>query len=242
MCFGGPSVGETQAAAAQQSLTSNLNSYMNENLAGEKQVIGRLNSALTSMATNPQGFTPEQMAAQRTAAINNAAATNRNLQQATGNAIAGEGGGAGGGSGLLTGPQQVAKEMAASQAANQEAGTENQITQADALLQQQNQKFGLQGLQSLAGLESETGGNLGKLTQAGNTSDFQMQDTINQQNIQRQQAIAGTIEKGAIMAGTFGAGGAAALCSGESFGEGVSDFFSGGANALAGQNLFKVNG
>lgn len=239
MCFGGPSQGEEAAAAAQTSLTNNLNQYFNENMQNQQGVISKLNSSLSAMATAPQGFTPAQTAALNTAAINNSAAANKNAAQTVGAELAGRGGG--GSSGLESGIDQQIKGSIASSSANQLAGAENQIVQQNALLQQQNQKFGLSGLQALAGLEGQTGTELGGLTQKGNAADFSNQDTLNQQEIAKQQSILGTVAGAAIDLGTFGAGGIGALGSGESFGEGVGDFFKGGANALAGNNLFNVN-
>jgi hypothetical protein len=94
------------------------------------------------------------------------------------------------------------------------------------------------GLQALQGDYNPTAYS-GELGQSLN-SQFKMADTINQQNIARSQAIMGFGTKLALGAATFGIGAAGALGAGESLGEGVSDAFSGGMNALTGSN-FGIN-
>ena len=153
----GPSAAQKADMAQEQQLgqetsqffnqwTQNANTVFGENQALAQQVTGSL-SPILAAGIGQQGFTPEELAAMNTSAVNNAGGNYKNAAQALGNRLAGAGGGA-----IPTAQSGAASQLQAQLASN-EAGnlsnTENQITQANYATGRQNY------LSALSGLEGE---------------------------------------------------------------------------------------
>src|ERR1700676_4802870 len=118
--FGGPSSAEQSIATNEQSLGQTLGDAFHEQFGQQEGVLGNLNQQLTPIANlgpSQQGFSPQELAAMNSAAINNAGAAARNAQQQTGAILAGEGGG--GTSGLTSGIEAQIRGSEASAAANE---------------------------------------------------------------------------------------------------------------------------
>lgn len=243
MCnmFGGPSSAETGTLQQQQGLSQALHSAFTQQYAQQQDVLGRLQAQIMRIQTGQTGpgFSGAENAARIALIQNTNAAAARNAIQGSrergvGTQVgqntsgltrqAGINAQIAGGIEAMTGANE-ANQLLAEQAENFQQGRSNAISTASALQS-------LQGDYSPSTYSSQLGSSLG--------AQFNMADKINTENIQRSQAIAGLVEKGVMSAATFGLGGAAAVGAGESFGEGASDFFKGGINALTGSN-YEIN-
>lgn len=242
MCdmFGGPSAQETSTLQSQTELSNALWSNFQQQYQQQQGVLQNLQTQIgriQSGQTGP-GFSGEENAARIALIQNTTAAEARNAVQAARSVGAGTQSSPSGGLTRQSGiNQQVAGQieskigaagsnaLLAEQAENFATGRENAYKTVGALQ-------ALSGQYNPAAYSGQEEGALGQ--------QFNMADKINQQNIARSQSIAGFATKLALGAATFGAGGIGALGAGESFGEGVGDFLSGGANAEFGTN-FGVN-
>lgn len=164
-------------AGVQGDLLSNsgtangLQSLYGANAAGVNQT---LTPALTAEATNPQGYSPTQMAAQTTAA-----------EQTAGGSNAGATGGA-----LLRAARtrNVGAAPAAIDASNQHA-SEN-LSQTNAGIQTKNADLQQrQRQQGISGLESLYGTNVGAQENALNTSNTSLKDAGDLSNFWQQQLL-----------------------------------------------------
>jgi hypothetical protein len=217
----------------------NLAANAQQRFADQSTLLSDINASLSPIvAAGPEqtGFSAEELAAKNTAAINNAAAANRNAQQAAGNVIAGQGGGAG--SGIESGVQQAIKAGISSTEAGNLANQQNEIVQQNYDVGRSNYKTALAGEQALSGDYNPEAFN--QEAQAGLSSSF---SEANQINTQQQAAGKAILSAGAGLLNStitpFVTGGISNVLSGGSqagseTGGGVEQFFSGGLNALNG--------
>lgn len=242
MCnmFGGPSAQEKATLQSQTNLANALWTNFNQQYQQQQDVLKNLQTQIgriQSGQTGP-GFSGEENAARIALIQNTTAAEARNAVQAARSVGAGTQTSPTGGMTRQSGiNQQVAGQIAskigaagsnallAEQAENFAQGRENAYRTVGAL-------SALSGQYNPAAYSGQEEGALGQ--------QFNMADKIRQQEAARSQAIFGAASKLALGAATFGLGGIGALGAGESFGEGASDFLSGGMNATFGTN-FSVN-
>lgn len=126
---------------SQAAFTNTLQTAFKSTFANQQQILSGLTATLTKAIANPAGFTPAQMAALRTGAMDSTANTTANATKAAGEYAATHGG-ADLGSGVqaqIQGGIQVA-------GAQQLAGQNQQITLADAAQRQQNYWNSISGL------------------------------------------------------------------------------------------------
>jgi len=141
----GPTSGQSQSLAADQAFQSTLNnSYateFGENQALMKNLTTNLGQ-IVAAGPGQQGYTPTELAAQNSQAINAAAAGNQKLQTAIGENAAAHGGGA---PGVESGVEQAEKAAAATTEDTQLANTEANITNANYATGRQNYWSAVQG-------------------------------------------------------------------------------------------------
>ena len=153
----GPTSGQTGALAADQAFQSTLsNSYateFGENQALMKNLTTNLGQ-IVAAGPGQQGYTPTELAAQNSQAINAAAAGNQKLQTAIGENAAAHGGGA---PGVESGVEQAEKAAAATTEDTQLANTEANITNANYATGRQNYWSAVQGqMQAPGAFENPT--------------------------------------------------------------------------------------
>ena len=242
MCnmFGGPSAGENNAYDNQVGLTNSLRSAFNQQYSQQQGVLNQLNGQIMRIQsgnTGP-GYGGAENASRIALIQNQGAAASRNAIQAEREQSAGVGGG--GTSGLAR-SAAINRQISGGIEALSGANTSNQLIaeQAGNFAQgRTNAVQAAQGFQQLAGDYNPA--QYASQASGSNQAQFGQADKINQQNIQRSQAIAGLIEKGAGMALTGGMGGFAALGGGEGLGQGLQDFGAGASNAMFNTN-FGIN-
>jgi hypothetical protein len=223
--FGGSDSQENNIASSSQSFTNmlqgNYSSNYNRQSALLGQYAGDADQLIAGTLPNVQGFSAPTLAGLNTAAIDSAGAQARNVEQAVGTGIAGEGGG--GGSGQTTGAQQQLKEAAASQAAGTLATNLSNINLNNYATGRSQQLAGISTLGNAAAQLSPTSYANPAISSGGNA--FGEANQINTQNNQEAQAIGGTIESGIeAAAGGFGN---LDMTGGSTFGEQVGNFFQG---------------
>jgi hypothetical protein len=133
----GNTPGQTGALAADQAFQKTLNSNYAQVFGENQDMLQNLQTSLTpiiSAGPSQQGFSPEELAAQNSQAINNAAASNRDVQQAIGE----EAGTRGAVPGVESGVTQAAKASAAASVENNLSNTEANITNANYATGRQN--------------------------------------------------------------------------------------------------------
>jgi hypothetical protein len=206
MC--GPTAAEKSLQAQEQSFSTLLQSDYSQQFQNQQGVLAKLNESLTptlEAGPNQMGYSPQELAALNTQAINTTGANYRNAAVAAGSALAGRGGG--GSSGLESGVEQQIRAGIASGAAGTLSGEQLGITESNYATGRQNYDTALGGAQALAG-EYNPLGYAGAGTSA-NTGAFGEAQTIQQQQAQKDQMIAGLITSGASdalggLAGGFG--------------------------------------
>lgn len=153
----GPTQSAQDFSNRQNNLALAMNNDFSERFGEQSDVFKNLTSQLTPIANlgpNQQGFSPQELAAMNSQAINNAGAASRNAQQSVGNALAGQGGG--GTSGLVSGIESQIRGTVASNSANELASAQNQITQNNYETGRQNFWQSTAGEQTLANAENPT--------------------------------------------------------------------------------------
>jgi hypothetical protein len=207
-----------------------LASHFGERFGQQSQILQNLSGMLTPIAEggpSQQGFSGEELAALNTQASEGVGRNYEKASVALQNTLAARGGG---NEYLPAGSAASLKGTLASAAADQLSSEQLGITRANYGQGHQNWQQATAGLQALADQFDPTGYSSG--AQSGYQSAFGMAHTINQEQSQKEAAIAGGILSAGMDAATFGLGGIANLGAGESFGEGVGDFFKGGLDAL----------
>lgn len=242
----GPSASEQTIAGAQSSLALSMQSDFQTRFAKQSTLLDNLNASLTPViAAGPeqQGFSPEELAARNTQAINAAGAANRNAVQSASNSMAGRGqsrgapGVGGGDSGLQSGIESAIRGGIASSSANQLANAQNEITSENYAVGRSNYRTALAGSQALSGEYNPQG--FGGMAQSGLSTAFGEEDKINSENQAVGRDILGAVTGIGKAALGFATGGISNLISGgrnagSESGGGAEQFFSGGLDALRG--------
>jgi hypothetical protein len=184
------SSGENKAAGQQQQITQglqtesqNLINMMNTQFAEQQGLLNNtLIPQLTQMATNPQGFGAQAMAAMRSQAIGTigtqlASQLQQSQQQFATQDMAG----------LQSGVQQALRGQLGMQATGQEAGALQNLAIANAQAQMQQQQFGLQGLAGATQLLGEVPQSAGLGIQAAEGAGQSANAAFNQQYTMAQQ-------------------------------------------------------
>lgn len=198
MCdFGGPSNEEKSLEAANAglagSLTANYQTLFGEQQGTMQQLSSEINQ-IRSGTTGP-GFGAAELAARTSQIQNNAAATARNAQQVTENASAGQVfGGASDSNGLNKAIREQVTGQIATGAQINEGNELNNLTAANYAQGRANAQATESGLATLAGFQNPVPYAQGAGTVGANA--FNEAHTINQEEIERSQAIAGLIGKG----------------------------------------------
>lgn len=192
MC--GPSGNEKSLEGQQAQFSQTLqNSY--QNLFGEQQgVLQNLNNIYSPIAEagpSQQGFSPQQLAAENTQAIDT---TGQNYASAA-RAINGQLAGRGGDSGLESGVDAQLKGNLASTAAGTLSNEQLGITNANYAQGNKNWQDATAGLQALGTQYSPNAAATAGI--GANTSAFSESNQIAQQEAQEQQAIGSAIGVGA---------------------------------------------
>lgn len=195
----GPSSQEKQQQAQTESYENTLLANYNSRFATQTNVLNGINSQLQSVVSagpDQQGFSPQELAAYNTQAINSAGAANRNAQQQ-----AALGPAAQTSSGLQSGIQSAIRAGIGSSVANQLSGAQLGITVANGQQGRTNYQNALQGEMGVA--EGEAPNASAALT-AGQ-SNFNQANTIQNEVGQEVSGIAGTVG-GLLTGGSFGGG------------------------------------
>jgi hypothetical protein len=196
ICFCGPTSAETGLQGQETSFMGQYSSAFNQNFAQQQQVLGAINAQLSPILAkgiNQTGFSAPEEAAFNTQAINTTGAGVKNAEVALGNQTA-----AVGNSTIESGVQQQLKAGLASNAENQLSNEQLGITAANYAQGRQNYLTALGGMQGLATAYNPTP--YGQLTQTAEGQSFQQASTIEQQQAQEDQAIAGGITSAATAA------------------------------------------
>lgn len=229
----GPS-GQMETLSGQSAnLSSLLAANYSQNFGAQSKILGDLTSLYTPIAEqgpDAQGFGPQELAALQTQAGEGVGANYAKASQALNNTLAARGGG---NEFLPTGSEAQLKATLASSAANQLSNEQLGITRANYAQGRSNWQQATSGLNELA-KEYKPNEIAGEAT-ATNKEAFNQASQIQQLKNQKESAIAGGITSLATDALTFGASGIANLGAGESFSEGLGDFFKGGISGLSGK-------
>jgi hypothetical protein len=231
MCdmFGGSSAAENAGLAQEQGLASTFSADMAQQYQQQQATNTQLQSEIGRLQTGTTGpgFGGAENEAYISGIQNNAAAASRNATQAARTVGAGTQTAPTGGMTRQSGINaQQAGNIAAVVGAN-EANQLGQETEMNYATGRQNAITTAQALQTMSNSFNPLG--YGNAASSANSSAFSEADTINQQNIARAQAIAGTIESGIGMAATGGIGGLAGM---GGMGGGIGGFLKAGANSL----------
>jgi hypothetical protein len=130
---------------SQANFSQTLQSAFSQQFGANQGVLNFLNGKLTAQANNPQGFSPQMLAAARTGAIQGTAADYSNAQQNVNNQLATRGAG-----GLPSGVNAQIQGQLSQGAANEESSQLGNINIANAQQQQSNYWNAINGLQGVA--------------------------------------------------------------------------------------------
>lgn len=238
---GGGATSEEQGLAADSTaLGRSLAANYRQTFGQQQDALTRLNAEIgriQSGQTGP-GFSAEELAAKTSQIENQAAAGERNAQQAVQNQSAGQQfAGASDASGLARTSairQQINAEIASGGEINKANALEN-LTGANFEQGRRNAAATVSGLDTLAGRYNP----LGYASEAGNINkqSFEQAKTIRQQEMEKGSLLGGLLKTGLSLGTTFATGGMAGLAGtgGESFFQKTGDFFKGGIDALGSQ-------
>lgn len=129
------SSGDSQLKASEQAqanFTNSLMSTFKTQFANQQDILKFITGKMEPIINNPQGFTPEQLAAMNTRNVEGSATSFANAEKATNELTAGRG------NGLPSGVSAQISAENANDAARQEATGENQIALENAEQQQNN--------------------------------------------------------------------------------------------------------
>jgi hypothetical protein len=146
-----PNATEEANFQASATMAQTLQADFGSAFAHNQAILGNLTTALNQAVAKPMGFTSAQQAALRTGAMDTTTQQFNAAKSAAGAAAARYGGDVASG---VTG--QIEGSLAG-QEAETESGQQNQITEANAELQQQNYWKGIQGLSNVASEYNPTG-------------------------------------------------------------------------------------
>lgn len=175
----------------QLAMTQTLNANYQTMFAEQQALLKPLQAQLQQMVTNPQGFSPQELAALRTSSTDQTSQQFRNAAVSAATL-----GAAHGGADLSSGVQAGIEANVAAQGAQAQAGNQQQITLANEEQRQQNYWKSIGGLENVAGLENPTpvaGAGAGVANSATNAGDLLLKS---------QQASWGNI--GGIISGVAG--------------------------------------
>lgn len=151
-------------------MTQTLNASYSTMFGEQQALLKPLQAQLQQLVTNPQGFSPQELAALRTSSTDQTATQFRNAAVAA-NTLGAAHGGADLSSGIQAG---IESGVAAAGAQAQAQGQEN-ITLANEEQKQKNYWSGIAGLENVAGLENPTpvaGAGAGVANSATNAGDL----------------------------------------------------------------------
>lgn len=229
----GPSGQQETLAGQSSNLSSLLSANYSQNFGAQSKILGDLTNLYTPIAEagpDQQGIGANELAALNTQAGEGVGNNFAKAQQQLNNTLAARGGG---NEALPTGSEAQLRATLASEGAKQLSNEQLGITRANYAQGRQNwQQATTAGLNTLAN-EYNPNAIAGEATSANNSA-FGQASQIQQMKNQKESAIAGGIASLAGSALTFGMGGIANLGAGESFGEGLGDFFKGGISGLSG--------
>lgn len=198
MCFGGASAGQNATQQQTQNISTMLSGELGTRLGQQNTTVNELTNLLNDNHILP-GWSPEQLAAENTQAINSTAAASRNAQQAAATA----GAGAGSSSGLESGVQKQIQGSIASSAANNLADKQLAITNADYNAGVARKQQTESGLATLSGIENPEG--WGGAALGANNQNFSQETKINQENAQaKASALAAGLSLASGVAGGIG--------------------------------------
>ncbi len=141
----------TEASTAK--FTDTLQKVFEANNAHQQDQLNFLTNTLQSGITNPQGYSPETLAAMHTQATEAGAQNTKNVMQAVNEKFATQTGA----DSLPSGVQEQVQSQAATAIANNEAQQQLGITQANGQLQNDNKWKAVQAEEGVAGLENPEG-------------------------------------------------------------------------------------
>jgi len=187
---------------SQAAFTNTLQQAFKANNATQQGQLNFLNDSLKSAIENPQGYSPETLAAMRTQATEAAAQNNKNVMQAVNEKNATQAGGDP--SALPSGVQEQIQAGVGSAVANNEANQQLGITEQNGQLQQQNFWNAIKGEQGVAELENPEGMASGSNSAAGTVSN--LSQAVTQANGPGWGSILGGVVGAGIggLAGGFG--------------------------------------
>lgn len=241
MCnlFGGASSEESGLEAADSGLSRTLESHYEGAFADQLDSLNMLKSTISriqSGQTGP-GFSAYELAARTGQIVNQAGANARNVEQVLADRSAGQiFGGAQDESGLARAAairQQTTGE-ALSAAETAKSGALENLTAENYATGRANADKTAAGLSALSGAYGGIAGTSLSGREAIGKQAFGEAHQINEENQQASQMLGGLLKAGVGIGSSFLTGGLSNLGSGESFGEGASDFFKGGLGALSG--------
>jgi len=175
----GTSQKERDAATKQATLADDFHSDLQTTFANQQNILQGLQKSLTNyMQAGPSqfGFSPQELSALNTLAINQSAKSYQAQRAAIGAAAAAQGGGAV----LPSGANAGAVARAAQNAEEQKSNALLGIQEAGYQQGNKNWQTSVAGLEDVARQENPT--QFGQLANEANKSSFEMQDTINKEN------------------------------------------------------------
>jgi hypothetical protein len=220
----GPSTQEKQIESSTQNLGQSLQSNYAQRFGQQSKLLQSLNDSLSPIvAAGPSqtGFSPEELAARNTTAINNAGAANIHARQAAGNAFAGQGGGSA--SDIVSGIHKSIEGDIASASANELANTQNAITGEDYAVGRSNYDKAVAGAHALSGEYDPKSFAEGADSSFG--SAFKEANTIQQERGSQISSIIGTV--GSLASSFAGGIGNLDTTGASSGGEQALNFFNG---------------
>jgi hypothetical protein len=178
----------------QAGFATTLQSIFANNNAQQQNQLNFLNQKLQAAIANPQGFTPQALAAMRTQATEAGASQNQQVEQAVNNKFATEGGA----TSLPSGVQAQIQAQTANQAEQNVNNAQLGITEANANLQNQNEWNAIKGEEDVAGIENPEGIAGAENSAAGTVSN------LSEANTQANGPGIGSILGGVVGAGLSG--------------------------------------
>jgi len=242
MCnlFGGASGEEEGLQAADSGLSRSLESHYNTAFADQLDSLNMLKSTISRIQSGQQGpgFSADELAARTSQIVNQSGANARNVEQVLADRSAGQiFGGSQDASGLARASairqQTTGEALSAAETAKSNALTN--LTAENYSVGRTNADRTAAGLEALSGQYGGIAGTSLSGREAIGKQAFGEAHEINQENSQASVMLGGLLKAGVGIGSSFLTGGLSNLGAGESFGEGVGDFFKGGMDSLGGR-------